>query len=230
MSKPRWNCPPNWPAPPDGWTPPPGWQPDPSWPAPPDGWDFGTRRRRSTGAIVGIVVGSILGLLLLTGIIGALVGGGTTTPTAEQSTHGPSAPITQAPSAPASQPPAAPVAPPPVASESSPVATEAPSDTPTSSADAVAAACFARPAKYGDIIVREKDPTLPYAAIELGGGFAYDHRSNQCQDSIQFNLDTVSDQPGVCVQIALASDNPGYNADLRPAAPLRRVMASKGSC
>jgi len=76
--------------------------------------------------------------------------------------------------------------------------------------------------------------TLPgpwlYSALQLGGGFAYNHRSNQCQSSVEFNLDAVPDQPGFCAQIASASDNPGYNPDARPAPPLKKVFASKGSC
>jgi len=116
-------------------------------------------------------------------------------------------------------------------SDPSPAApTDAPTATPTDGTDAAAAACFARPASQGDIIVREKDPTLRYAALRLGGGFAYNNRSNQCQSAVKFNLDTLSDQPGFCAQIALDSDNPGYNIDARPAPPLKKVIASKGSC
>jgi hypothetical protein len=107
---------------------------------------------------------------------------------------------------------------------------DTPTDTPTDSTDAAATACFARPRTQGDIIVREKDPTLPYYASQLGGGFAFNHRSNQCQNSVEFNLDAVPDQPGSCAQIASASDNPGYNPDDRPAPPLKKVFASKGSC
>ncbi len=104
-------------------------------------------------------------------------------------------------------------------------------DTPTTdSTDAAAAACFARPPTQGDIIVREKDPTLPYTAMQLGGGFAYNHNSDQCQSSVDFSLDTISDQPGFCAQVALASDNPGYNIETRPAPQLEKVLASKGSC
>ena len=38
-----------------------------------------------------------------------------------------------------------------------------PTDTPTDSTDSAAAACFARPSSQGDIIQREKDPTLLYS-------------------------------------------------------------------
>ncbi len=124
--KQQWNPPPGWPTPPPNWRPQPGWKPDPSWPPAPAGWDFGTPKRRSTGKTVGLVVGSIFGLLVLTGIIGAVFGSTTTRPTAEQGTPAPSvstsaptpaptattdSPAAQASSAPTSQPSAAPAAP-----------------------------------------------------------------------------------------------------------------------
>lgn len=108
--------------------------------------------------------------------------------------------------------------------------TSTPSSTPTDSTDTAAAACFARPAIRGDIILRKKVPKLPYAAQLLGGGYVYNQRSNQCQSSVEYSLDTVSDQPGFCVEIALDSDNPGYSTDARPAPPLKKIIASKGSC
>jgi hypothetical protein len=104
-------------------------------------------------------------------------------------------------------------------------------DGSTAAANPAVAACFAknRP-DQPDILVREKDPRLTYTAQQLGGGYVYNYSSNECQDSVAFTLATVSDDPGYCVQIALASDNPGYDANAEPAPPLRKVIASKGTC
>jgi hypothetical protein len=93
------------------------------------------------------------------------------------------------------------------------------------------AACFAKnKPDQPDILVREKDPTLPYVAQQLGGGYAYNHALNQCQTSVAFTLATVADKPGYCVQIAMAASNPGYNVEAKPAPPLKKIIASKGAC
>ena len=97
--------------------------------------------------------------------------------------------------------------------------------------DPAATACFAKNTpNQPDIIVREKDPTHPYVAQQLGGGYVYNHGSNECQTAVAFTLATVADQAGHCVQIARAADNPGYNVDANPAPPLKEVIASKGVC
>jgi hypothetical protein len=36
--------------------------------------------------------------------------------------------------------------------------------------------------------------------------------------------------PGYCSKIAWADDNPGYDADARPAAPLKKVLDTVGDC
>ena len=113
-----------------------------------------------------------------------------------------------------------------------PSATSQATEVPTAGAstlDPAAAACYAKPRNHPDILVREKDPTLPYTAQQLGGNFTYNYRTNTCQDGITFVLSGVSDQPGYCVQVAEASDNPGYNPDASPAPRLKKVVASKGS-
>jgi hypothetical protein len=45
-----------------------------------------------------------------------------------------------------------------------------------------------------------------------------------------FLLSGVADGTGHCGQVAEASDNPGYNEDANRAAPLKKVIASKGDC
>ena len=113
-----------------------------------------------------------------------------------------------------------------------PPATSQATEVPTAGAstpDPAVAACDAKPSNYPDILVREKDPTRPYAAQQLGGNYAYNYRTNKCEDGVTYALSTVADLPGYCVQVAEASDNPGYNPDASPAPRLKKVVASKGS-
>lgn len=76
----RLNPPPGWPPAPAGWTPPPGWQPDPSWPPPPPGWplwvDAPAPDGRPAKRVLFIVSGSVLAVIAVLAVIGAIADGG----------------------------------------------------------------------------------------------------------------------------------------------------------
>ena len=123
--------------------------------------------------------------------------------------------------------------PPPTAYPSVPVdvSTTAAEASPSPTDDPAVAACFAKnKPNQPDILERTKVPGLPWAAIALGGGYAYNYRANECQSSVQIALAGVADKDGYCIQVAMAADNPGYNPDQTPARPLRHVIAAKGIC
>jgi hypothetical protein len=99
--------------------------------------------------------------------------------------------------------------------------------TSTTAISPAAAACFARPAASGDILVRLKTP-LDVTAEELGGGWAWNYRTNTCMTSTDMTIATARLDQGYCTQVALVSDNPGYNPEAKPAARLKKVIASAG--
>lgn len=74
-----------------------------------------------------------------------------------------------------------------------------------------------------DIIVRDVTPRLPPAAQVLG-----DVDYAKCRPSVETLPEEAPTGPGYCTQIAWASDNPGYNADATPAAPLKKVIVEVG--
>lgn len=79
MSELRFNPPPNWPPAPAGWTPPPGWEPDPAWGPAPHGWPLwvsldASRKSWFGSHKVATVVGSVVGLVIMLGVIGAVAG------------------------------------------------------------------------------------------------------------------------------------------------------------
>jgi len=51
-----------------------------------------------------------------------------------------------------------------------------------------ASACFMRPAEYGDLILRLSDLGVPPTAQVLGGGWAYNHDTDTCQNGPDFLL------------------------------------------
>lgn len=95
---------------------------------------------------------------------------------------------------------------------------------------AAADACVARPARYGDVLVRTKVPDLPWDVVELGGGWVFDHRTNTCRDGVDDPMSVIPTQPGYCGEVALASDNPRYDVEARPARALRKILDSRGDC
>jgi hypothetical protein len=91
---------------------------------------------------------------------------------------------------------------------------------------AAVAECRARPAPNGDILVREIWPGLPDDALELGGGWQWNYATHTCMTSVDFAIASAPQGKGHCTEVALASDNPGYNVEAKPAAPLEKVIAS----
>ena len=96
--------------------------------------------------------------------------------------------------------------------------------------DSAVKACLARTPARSDILVRNKVPTLLWSVQLLGGGYAYNHASDTCQDSVEYLEATTTSDTGHCIEIALASSNPGYNPEENPAPPLRGIIGSKGTC
>jgi len=67
-------------------------------------------------------------------------------------------------------------------------------------------------------------------AQALGDQWGWNYTSGECQTGTDFSIATAPTGPGACVQVALAKDNPGYNADAVPAVPLRKVIATSPGC
>jgi hypothetical protein len=74
-----------------------------------------------------------------------------------------------------------------------------------------------------DMIERWVTPDLPPSAMLLG-----DVNIALCKATVDVLEATSPMGPGFCTQLARAVDNPGYDVDGRPAAPLREVHASGG--
>jgi hypothetical protein len=107
----------------------------------------------------------------------------------------------------------------------------APTKTPAAKAGSAASKCGARQPSSGDIFVRMISPGQQPAAQRLGGEWVWNNTTNTCDTSVQMMIATAPKGAGFCTQVALASDNPGYNADASPAPPLKKVVASTGgSC
>lgn len=77
-----------------------------------------------------------------------------------------------------------------------------------------------------EYLERDTVPRLPPSAIRIGAVFVA-----LCKTTVDA-LPLVSPLgDGYCTQLALASDNPGYDESATPAAPLRKVVAQVGgSC
>ncbi|WP_146259283.1 hypothetical protein [Streptomyces tateyamensis] len=74
-----------------------------------------------------------------------------------------------------------------------------------------------------DLIVRYVVPGLPSSAQVLGN-----HVITTCQDTMVELQSTSPKESGYCTEAAWASDNPGYDADATPAAPLKKVQVAYG--
>jgi hypothetical protein len=88
-------------------------------------------------------------------------------------------------------------------------------------------ACSRRP-MGGQIYVRMIVPGIATTAQELGGEWAWDHVTNQCDDSVAWMMATAPMTAGNCTQVGFVSQNPGYNPNATPARPLKSVVAQAG--
>jgi hypothetical protein len=95
-------------------------------------------------------------------------------------------------------------------------------------ASAAESACYARTAASGDIYVRTVISGLATEAQELGGGYAWDHATGQCLNSVDYTIASAADGPGDCTTVGYKADNPGYDVNEVPAPPLRDVIESAG--
>ena len=77
-----------------------------------------------------------------------------------------------------------------------------------------------------EYLERDTVPRLPPSAIRIGAVFL-----PLCKTTVDALPLTAPLGVGYCTQVALASDNPGYDENATPAAPLRKVAAQVGgSC
>lgn len=180
-------------------TPPPGWGQPPADPVP--------KQSMPTGAKVAL---GILGGLVLIGGCNAIITGGKG--------------VDAKPAA-ASKPAALPAAKPsPSSSSAAPSASLAPAAS--TAAQPSSPAPVAADPSCGpnlDIIVRYVVPGLEPSAQVLGS-----YKIATCQPTFETLKETSPTEAGYCTEAAWASDNPGYDADATPAAPLRKVQVAFG--
>jgi hypothetical protein len=100
--------------------------------------------------------------------------------------------------------------------------------TPASATAKAEDACQKRPPDSGDIYVRMLSTGGSPRAQRLGGGWAWNHVSNKCLTSVQMVLATAPQSVGNCTQVGYVADNPGYDPNASPAAPLAHVTARVG--
>lgn len=102
-----------------------------------------------------------------------------------------------------------------------------PSAGATAAASAAVAAAKPSPActlkTTFDYLVRDDDPGAQVQAQEIGNVDIVN-----CADSLSNFAATAGQSAGECTTIAKASDNPGYNVNAVPAAPLKDVIESAG--
>ena len=173
----------------------------------------GRRGRKSWPARHKILtaIGSVIGLFVVLGVIGAVTSGGSQItpvgPVAAASTAAPA--VTQlATTLPAARPKASRAA-----------------RTHARGAEDV---CYARPMASGDIYVRMITPGESPVAQELGGEWVWNSVSRKCLTSVQMMIATAPQVPGNCTQVGYAADNPGYDPNATPARPLKEVADETG--
>jgi hypothetical protein len=109
--------------------------------------------------------------------------------------------------------------------------TAATSSAAASRASAIAnaeTACYKRPAASGDIYIRLLTRGGSEKAQRIGGGWTWDHTSNKCLTSVQMVMATAPLSTGNCTQVGYVANNPGYDPNASPAAPLAHVAAHAG--
>lgn len=93
---------------------------------------------------------------------------------------------------------------------------------PTSNSTTQPTPCALAPA--GDVIVRVVVPDLPAFAMRMGGVDQV-----HCETVFDEIARTTTDAAGYCSEVALVSDNSGYDFGFTPAPPLRNVQVSAGA-
>ncbi|ATL69997.1 hypothetical protein [Nocardia terpenica] len=73
------------------------------------------------------------------------------------------------------------------------------------------------------LLIWRKQPGQPDSALRVG-----DIDAPHCAPTLQTWRDGESKDAGHCSKIAWADDNPGYNENAHPAAPLNEVIAEVG--
>jgi hypothetical protein len=76
-----------------------------------------------------------------------------------------------------------------------------------------------------DLIIWERAPRLPDSALKVG-----DVDGVNCKPTLDDWKAGEPTGPGYCAKIAWASDNPGYDTDVRPAPALKKVIDGVGDC
>jgi hypothetical protein len=76
-----------------------------------------------------------------------------------------------------------------------------------------------------DLIIWERAPRIQDSAIEVS-----DADLMNCKPTLDTWKAGEPTGPGYCSKIARASDNPGYDTDVRPAPPLNKVIDEVGDC
>jgi hypothetical protein len=166
--------------------------------------------RRKAARIALIFVGSIVGMFVVLAVIGAIIGPPKTDNAASQTivvtkSAGPSAALTAA----ATSTKHAPTTAKPARTKAKPAA--APSPTGCNLPD------------NQDLIERDDDPGAQILAAEIG-----EVDLENCVTTLSEFQQTAGQGAGECTTIAWASDNPGYDVNKIPAAPLKDVIESAG--
>lgn len=76
-----------------------------------------------------------------------------------------------------------------------------------------------------DLIIWQRFPRLLADALEVG-----DADLVHCKPTLDTWASMQPTGPGYCSKIAWADDNPGYDVDVRPAPPLKKVIDEVGDC
>jgi hypothetical protein len=103
--------------------------------------------------------------------------------------------------------------------------------TSSASSKAIAAAesaCGKQKDASGDIYVWMIQPGEAPVTQELGGEWVWNVTLSKCLTSVQMMIATAPHNPGTCTQVGYIADNPGYDPNGTPAAPLKHVVAQTG--
>jgi hypothetical protein len=71
-------------------------------------------------------------------------------------------------------------------------------------------------------------PGLLPQAQGLGVAWDWNHILSKCETSVQMMVSTAPMTAGNCTQVGYVADNPGYDPNATPPAPLKNVVAQAG--